>query len=150
MKYAHLLLKCGTFWIVVPMCVLQAATAAAVGFTNQVEDGEAEEDERCAQQRSFEVAGIAVDEDGGGAEDEDGGKDGISPDAVGTGEIGATSPIYEDRGGGEHVEEPLCEDGEFEVLLELGEEKKQHGREQSLDDEGSGWGLEAWLNMREL
>ena len=61
-----------------------------------------------------------------------------------------SAAIDEDGGGGEHVEEPLGENGEFEVLLELAEEKQQHGGEQPLDDERSGGGLEARMNVREL
>ena len=42
--------------------------------------------------------------------------------------------IDEDGGGGEHVEKPLGEDGELEVLLKLREEEQQHGGEQRLDN----------------
>ena len=65
------------------------------------------------------------------------GRMGISPDAIRAGEIGSAAAIHKHRGRGEHVEEPLGEDGEFEVLLELREEKQEHCGEQSLDDEGS-------------
>ena len=52
---------------------LVARNGGAVDLADEPEDGEAEEDQGRAQQRSFEVSGVAVDEDCGGAEDEDAG-----------------------------------------------------------------------------
>jgi len=106
-----------------------------VAFADEIEDGEAEEDEYGSDEGALEVSGVAPDEDGGGAEDEDGWEHWVSPDAVGAGKIGAAAAIDEDGGGGEHVEKPLGEDGELEVLLKLGEEEQQNGGKQRLDYE---------------
>ena len=59
-----------------------------VDFADEPEDGEAEEDEGGAEEGAFEIAGVARDEHGRGAEDEDRGEDRVSPDAIGAGKIG--------------------------------------------------------------
>ena len=41
-----------------------------ISFAHNPEDGKAEEDEGGAEERAFEVVGVAGDENGGGAEDE--------------------------------------------------------------------------------
>ena len=61
-------------------------TSQRTGSPNRIRAG--------AEQRALEVAGVAVDEDGSGAEDEDGGENGVSPDAVGAGEVGTSAPIH--------------------------------------------------------
>jgi hypothetical protein len=60
----------------------KAIGGPTVEFADEPQEGEAEKDECSADERAFKVAGVAVDEDSGSAENEDGGKNGISPDAV--------------------------------------------------------------------
>src|SRR5580698_862026 len=96
-----------------------------VAFAHDPEDGQAGEDERCSDERAFEVAEKTPDQDGGRAEDEDRGQHGVSPYAIGACQIRLSAAIVEHRGCGEHVEEPLGEDGEFEVLLELAKKEQQ-------------------------
>lgn len=96
---------------------------------HKVEDRQAQKDESGADEGAFEVAGVAPDEHSAGTDDEDGGEYGVAPDAVGAREVGSLSAVEEYGCGGEHVEEPLSEDGEFEVLLKLREEEEQHGGE---------------------
>jgi len=64
--------------------------------------------------------------------------------------MGTCAPIHEDRGCGEHIEEPLGEDCQFEELLKAAEKHEQHGGEQSLDDERGRRRLIARVNVREL
>ena len=106
-----------------------------VAFADEIQDGQAEKNEHGAEQRALQVSGVAPDEHGASAEDEDRGQEGVSPDAIGPREIGLTPPIEEDGGCSEHVEEPLREDRELEVLLKLGEEEQQNGGKQRLDYE---------------
>ena len=122
----------------------------SVFSANEVKDGEAEKNESCADKRTFEIAGVAPDEDGAGADDECGGDHGVPPDTVGSVQLRPPFAIEENGGGGEHVEEPLGEDGEFEVLLELGEEKEQDCGEQSLDDKRRRGRLESRVDVCEL
>ena len=99
----------------------------AIGFSNEVEDWQAEEDQGGAQERTPDVAGVAPDENRRSRDDEDSGKQWISPDAVGAGELGMAASIDEDGGGGEHVEQPFGENGKLKVLLELTEKKQENG-----------------------
>jgi len=99
----------------------------AIGFSNEVEDWQAEEDQGGAQERTPDVAGVAPDENGSSRDDEYGGKERISPDAVGAGELGVAAAIDEDGSGGEHVEQPFGENGKLKVLLELTEKKQKNG-----------------------
>ena len=45
-----------------------------------------------------------------------------TPHAIWPRQLRKSAAVYEERGGGDHVKEPLGEDGQFEVLLELAEE----------------------------
>lgn len=55
----------------------------AVTAADDPEEGQAEEDERGSDQRALEVAGVTPDQDGCGADDEDGRQQWITPYAVG-------------------------------------------------------------------
>ena len=66
----------------------------------------------------MQVADEAGVKDGDGAEDEDCWEGGVSPDFVGAGHLWVAVAVDEHGGGGERVEEPFGEDGEFEELLE--------------------------------
>ena len=122
----------------------------AIPLAHKPQHRQPQQDQPGSEQRSSPVAGVARDQHHGGREHEDGGEHRVSPHAIGARELRMAAAIDEDGGGGEHVEEPLGEDRQFEVLLELGEEQQQHGREQPLHHERSGRRLEARMDVREL
>ena len=101
----------------------------AVAFADEVEHRQPKKDEHSAEEGTFQVAGVAPDEDRGGAEDEDGGEHRISPDAIGTRKVWTATAIEEDRGCREHIEKPLGENRKLEVLLELRKKEQQDRRE---------------------
>src|SRR5580698_1873916 len=139
--------------ILVGICAVQALThgyGSTITPAHDPEERQAQQNEAGAKERATKVAGVAPDEDDGGAGNEDGGQNGISPDAVRPHEIGPLATVIKDGGGGEHVEEPLGEDGEFEMLLKLGKEEQENGGKEALHDERGGGRLEARMNMREL
>ena len=69
----------------------------AVDFSNEPEYGQAEQDEGGAEEGATDVAGVAPDENGRSADDEDSGKQRISPDAIGASELGVTAAIVRRR-----------------------------------------------------
>lgn len=103
-----------------------------VPFANQVEDWKSDQDEYSSDERAFEIAGVAPYKYGGSAHHEDGREHWVSPNSVGPREVWPTSAVNKNGGSRQHVKQPLRKYREFKMLLKLGKEEQQHGREQAL------------------
>jgi hypothetical protein len=95
-----------------------------IAFAYDPQHRQAQEDEGGADQGSFEVSGVAPNQNSRCAENKNGRQERISPHTIRALEIGALAAIVENGRGGEHVEQPLSEHRQLEMLLKLTEKEQ--------------------------